>query len=84
MLWNEENSEKPTIEGPYKPNKRECAASMATTVSKKAIDVILRLELLREMLLNSIEQLSIVEIDNQRNRLACETQIERMEHLRAW
>ncbi|KAF8345212.1 hypothetical protein F5887DRAFT_917494 [Amanita rubescens] len=29
--WNEEKSEKQTIEGSHAPNKRECAASMATT-----------------------------------------------------
>jgi hypothetical protein len=45
------------VEGSYAPNKRECAAN-AHNFSKKVNDV------LKGVLPNSIEQLSIAEIQN--------------------
>jgi len=45
------------------PNKREHAAN-AHNVSKKAIDAVLGPDVLKGMLQNSIEQLSIEEIQN--------------------
>jgi hypothetical protein len=51
------------VEEPYAPNKRKSTAD-AHNVSKKANDVVLGLEVLKVMLLNYIEQLSIAVIRN--------------------
>ncbi len=51
------------VEESYAPNKRESAAN-AHNVSKKANDAVLRLDVLKVKLLNSIEQLSIAVIKN--------------------
>ena len=74
MLWNEIKSEKSMVEGSYVLNKRERVANAALR-QQETNDVVLGLVILKGMLLNSIEQLSIMEIRN--NRLACRTRIEK-------
>jgi len=58
---NEEKCETPMVEGSYAPNKRERAANVHN-FSKKANDAVLGQDVLKEMLPNSIQQLSIAEI----------------------
>lgn len=56
---------------------RENVPPMQHNVSKKVDNVVLGLDVLKGILPNSVEQLSIMEIRNQNNRLACEMRIER-------
>ena len=56
---------------------RENVSPMQHNVSKKVDNVVLGLDVLKGILPNSVEQLSITEIRNQNNRLACEMRIER-------
>ena len=67
MLWNEENS---MVEGSYALNKRLSAPHYA---SKKTNDMVLGLVVLKGMLLNSVEQLSIADL--RRNPLRREARI---------
>ena len=58
MHGNEEKSEKPVVEESYTPNKREPAADEHNVGN----DVVLGPDVLKVMLLNYIEQLSIAVI----------------------